>query len=90
VEGRLTIDDLRGACEAFCCGTGASVTPVGSVAVTTRGNPLAESEPPILFGDGESPGPITERLYDLLLKIQMGTDRNLNKRYGHWVHVVEP
>jgi branched-chain amino acid aminotransferase len=90
VEGRLTIDDLREACEAFCCGTGASVTPVGSVAVTTRENPHIESEPIIVFGDGGSPGPITEHLYNLLLKIQMGTDSDLNKRYGHWVHVVEP
>lgn len=90
VEGRLTIDDLRRASEAFCCGTGASITPVGSVAVTTKENPLVEAEPGVTFGIGERAGPVTERLYNLLLKIQMGTDEDLNKRYGHWVHVVDP
>ena len=90
VEGRLTIRDLQGACEAFCCGTGASITPVGSVSVTTKKNPHIETESLIVFGDGESPGPITEQLYNTLLKIQMGTDKHLNERYGHWVHVVEP
>lgn len=89
-EGKLTIDDLRGASEAFCCGTGASITPVGSVDVTTRENPLVESEKGVTFGTGERAGPITEQLYNLLLKIQMGTDADLNKRYGHWVHVVDP
>jgi len=88
VEGRLTIKDLRGATEAFCCGTGASITPVGSVSVTTKEDPLTEAEPRVVFG--ETAGPITERLYNLLLKIQMGTDEDLNMRYGHWVHVVDP
>jgi branched-subunit amino acid aminotransferase/4-amino-4-deoxychorismate lyase len=31
VERRFTISDLKEANEAFCCVTGASVTPVGSV-----------------------------------------------------------
>lgn len=90
IEGRVTIDDLRGATEAFCCGTGASITPVGSVAVTTKQDPTKEAEPPVTFGDGETAGPTTEKLYNLLLKIQVGTDDDLNKRYGHWVHVVDP
>ena len=90
LEGRLTIDDLRGATEAFCCGTGASITPVGSVSVTTKEDPLSEAAPKVVFGDGETAGPITGRLYNLLLKIQMGTDKKLSKRYGHWVHVVDP
>lgn len=90
IEGRLTVDDLRGATEAFCCGTGASITPVGSVAVATKEDPLTEAEGRVVFGDGETAGPITKELYDLLLKIQMGTDNDLNKRYGHWVHIVDP
>ena len=30
VERRLLLTDLYDACEAFCCGTGASITPVGT------------------------------------------------------------
>ena len=89
-EGSLSIDDLRSASEAFCCGTGASITPVGSVDVTNRENPLVEAEKGVTFGTGERAGPVTEQLYNLLLKIQMGTDTDLNERYGHWVHVVDP
>jgi branched-chain amino acid aminotransferase len=90
VEGRLGLDDLQGACEAFCCGTGASITPVGSVSVTSKENPDLEDRPIIVYGDGSSPGPLTQRLYDLLLNIQMGNDARLNEKYGHWIHLVEP
>lgn len=90
VEGRITVDDLRECCEAFCCGTGASVTPVGSVSVTSRESPDLEEQPSIVYGDGTTPGPMTQRLYDLLLNIQMGTDQKLSKKYGHWIHIVEP
>jgi len=84
------MDDLREACEAFCCGTGAAVTPVGRVSLTSREDPESEIAPTIVFGDGETPGPITERLYELLLGIQFGQSDELNARYGNWIHVVDP
>jgi branched-chain amino acid aminotransferase len=102
VEGRIGLTDLEGASEAFCCGTGASVTPVGSVSLLchpTNGEEAAAAacgedghreEIVALFGDGTTPGPITQRLYETLLKIQTGSDPALNERYRHWIHVVEP
>lgn len=93
VEGNLRLSDLKGACEAFCCGTGASVTPVGSVSLchsSEKARDKYSEETVALFGDGTTPGPITQRLYETLLKIQAGSDATLNERYSHWIHVVEP
>lgn len=96
VEGRITLSDLKGACEAFCCGTGASITPVGSVSIGHSHDEAGSSgdeyreETVALFGDGITPGPITQRLYEVLLKIQTGSDASFNERYKHWIHVVEP
>ena len=36
VERRLLLADLHDACEAFCCGTGASITPVGTCCLDLR------------------------------------------------------
>lgn len=89
VEGRLTLEDLKGACEAFCCGTGASITPVASVDVTNAdGSDDAASA--VTFGDGDTPGPLTQRLYKMLLELQTGADEELNTKYKHWIHVVDP
>eukprot|EP00339_Tiarina_fusa_P014178 CAMPEP_0117056618 /NCGR_PEP_ID=MMETSP0472-20121206/39288_1 /TAXON_ID=693140 ORGANISM="Tiarina fusus, Strain LIS" /NCGR_SAMPLE_ID=MMETSP0472 /ASSEMBLY_ACC=CAM_ASM_000603 /LENGTH=418 /DNA_ID=CAMNT_0004773147 /DNA_START=259 /DNA_END=1515 /DNA_ORIENTATION=- len=107
LEQRLTLEDIRnhGACEAFCCGTGASITPVGSITVTRRmaadeddasadGDSEAgdddESNRRIEFGDGSTPGPLTQRLYNMLLDLQTGVDQELNEKYQDWIHVVEP
>ena len=89
MEGRLTLDSLQGACEAFCCGTGASITPVGSVSVANEdgSEDVAAS---VVFGDGKTPGPLTERLYNLLLDLQTGKDEALNEKYADWIHIVEP
>mmetsp|Transcript_27067 Transcript_27067/g.76155 ORF Transcript_27067/g.76155 Transcript_27067/m.76155 type:complete len:166 (+) Transcript_27067:930-1427(+) len=102
IEGEVTLDDLHDiatttegtkddadvACEAFCCGTGASITPVGSVTVADQdGNQIGEV---IQFGDGEFAGPVTRKLHKLLTDIQHGNDEGLNERYSHWIHVVEP
>lgn len=84
----LSISDLRGACEAFCCGTGASVTPVGSVDVLDVNGSSEETS--IVFGDGTTPGALTQRLYNTLLAIQTGTDKALSEKYKEWIHVVEP
>jgi branched-chain amino acid aminotransferase len=99
VEGTVTLKDLEHATEAFCCGTGASITPVGSVNVTNRqrknddnldSNNATNLETEIVFGDGRLAGPITQRLYNLLLNIQTGNDEELNQKYGHWIHTVKP
>ena len=88
-QERLTLDDLRGACEAFCCGTGASITPVSSINVA-QADGSDDASPPVVFGDGETPGPLTQRLYKMLLDLQTGADKELNEKYEHWIHVVEP
>ena len=89
VEKRLTLSDLREACEAFCCGIGASITPVGSVTVSQKDG-SEDPEGMISFGDGTTPGPCTQRLYKMLLELQTGVDKELNEKYKDWIHVVEP
>jgi branched-subunit amino acid aminotransferase/4-amino-4-deoxychorismate lyase len=90
VEGRLTLSDLREASEAFCCGTGAAITPVGSVSVANPDGSDATDFAPTVWGDAKSPGPLTQRLYKLLLGLQTGAEEDLNQVYAHWIHVVEP
>jgi len=119
---RFLLKDIAMADEAFCVGTGASVTPIGSISVSNinddddddDGNKNrngdddgerstikeAQSDerriesPPttktIVFGDGTTPGPMTQRLYETLLAIQTGTDEELNERYKDWIYVVDP
>lgn len=88
-EGRLTLDDLKGASEAFCCGTGASITPVGSVDVANADG-SDDLDAAVKFGDGDTPGFLTQRLYKMLLDLQTGADEALNEKYRSWIHVVEP
>lgn len=87
-ERKLTLEELRRAKEAFCCGTGACITPVGSVNVADKTG--AESSDEIVFGNGETPGPITEKLYHILTGIQTGSNKELAEKYKRWVHIVEP
>jgi branched-chain amino acid aminotransferase len=89
LERPIHLANLQEACEAFCCGTGASITPVGSVSVG-RVDGTEDKEAGVVFGDGTTPGPITRQLYNTLLTIQTGTDEKLNQRYADWIHVVEP
>ena len=91
-ERRITTDDLEYACEAFCCGTGASITPVGRVNYLPSENGSSSGRPAkdFLFGDGENAGAISRKLYKLLLDIQMGNDEELAGKYADWIHVVEP
>lgn len=71
-EGSVSIDTVCQAKEAFCSGTGASVTPVASV--TYKGNKY-------LFNNGEV-GKVTRDLYDTLVGIQ--TER-VPDNYG-WLY----
>jgi branched-subunit amino acid aminotransferase/4-amino-4-deoxychorismate lyase len=64
VEGRLTLSNIKEGCEEFCCGTGASITPVGSVSVANADG-SEDVEAGVVFGDGQTPGPLTERLYKI-------------------------
>lgn len=96
VEKQLHLSDLSDATEAFCCGTGASITPVGSINVANLDDggesqqQLQEENLSIQFGDGTTPGPLTQRLYKMLLDLQTGADETLNEKYSDWIHVVEP
>jgi len=86
VEGRLTLSDLQGASEAFCCGTGACITPVGCLSVVG-----GDDETKIIsFGDGTHAGDLTRKLYTMLTDIQTGCDPTLCEKYKHWIHVVAP
>lgn len=88
-EGKVTLKDLRKASEAFCCGTGACITPVGSITVANNASPDKTDEK-IEFGDGSSPGPITRKLYHILTGIQNGSNEELSSKYQQWIHTVEP
>ena len=96
IEQRLTLENIRNGCsEAFCCGTGASITPVGSVTIledeeADNDGRQQQAQSIIKFGDGTTPGPLTQRLYKILLDLQTGVDEDLNEKYKDWIHVVEP
>jgi len=99
-ERNLDISELKDADETFCCGTGASITPVGVVNYLSGESsdvddlnihdPLHNFE--VTFGDGISPGKVTEELYRLLLGIQNGDLDNAEviQKYSDWIHVVDP
>lgn len=86
IEKRLTLGELRQADEAFCCGTGAVITPVGCVSVLDRDGNEREM---MQFGDEET-GPMTRKLFDMLTGIQTGSNADLAKKYEQWIHVVQP
>lgn len=62
--------------EAGCCGTAAVITPIGSI---THGDQK------VVYGDGETPEPVCQELYDRLTRIQLGEDPD---PYG-WIRVIE-
>ena len=86
VQGRITLDDLKSVDEAFCCGTGAVITPVGCVSVYDDGR----EQDIITFGDGTT-GTFTRQLFEMLTSIQSGTaSPELAAKYKDWIHIVEP
>ncbi|DAC60393.1 MAG TPA: branched chain amino acid aminotransferase, partial [Candidatus Poseidoniales archaeon] len=72
VETRVSAEFALTADEAFCCGTAAVISPIGSV--THNGEKT-------VYGDG-SPGAITVELYDALTGIQNETEEDV---FG-WLH----
>lgn len=98
-ERNIHISELKGADEAFCCGTGASVTPVGVVnyfsgqfSGESDENDATIDDFEITFGDGITPGKVTETLYRTLLGLQNGDleDRDILAKYSDWIHEVKP
>lgn len=61
-ETNVSVEDALSADEAFCTGTAAVVSPIGTLA-------LGDSE--VVFQNGEV-GPVTRKVYELLTKIQVG------------------
>ena len=75
VETKVSAEFAMSAEEAFCCGTAAVISPIGSI---TFGDKTAT------YADGSTPGDLTQRLYDALTNIQNEVDEDI---FG-WVHPV--
>ena len=75
VETKVEAEFAMSADEAFCCGTAAVISPIGSI---TLGEETAA------YADGSTPGEVTQRLYDALTSIQNETGDDI---FG-WVHPV--
>jgi branched-chain amino acid aminotransferase len=74
VETKVQATFAMEADEAFCCGTAAVISPIGSI---TKGDTKAT------YGDG-TPGPITQKLYSQLVGIQNEEQDDI---FG-WLHEV--
>ena len=72
VEGKVSAAFAMAADEAFCCGTAAVISPIGSI--THDGDKT-------VYGDGQ-PGAVTVELYDALTGIQNETEEDV---FG-WLH----
>jgi len=88
-ERPIKLSELKDCGEAFCCGTGASITPVGQVVAKTAAADSYEKSYKLTGADGRA-GPITNKLYKMLYDIQWGTDKKLEKKYKGWILVVDP
>jgi branched-chain amino acid aminotransferase len=75
VETKVLAEFAMSAEEAFCCGTAAVISPIGSI---TLGDETAT------YADGATPGELTVKLYDSLTNIQNEVDEDI---FG-WVHPV--
>ncbi|MCH1528786.1 MAG: aminotransferase class IV, partial [Candidatus Poseidoniaceae archaeon] len=74
VETKVEATFAMTADEAFCCGTAAVISPIGTI---TKGDDKAT------FGDGK-PGRITQQLYSQLVGIQNEDEEDI---FG-WLHEV--
>ena len=72
VEGKVAADFAMEADEAFCCGTAAVISPIGSITHDSKKK---------VYGDG-TPGDITVQLYDALKGIQNESEEDV---FG-WLH----
>ncbi|HPF37131.1 MAG TPA: branched-chain amino acid aminotransferase [Phycisphaerae bacterium] len=60
---QIAVDEIFDFAEAGCCGTAAVITPVGSITWRDR---------KATYGDGETPGELSTKLYKQLRAIQLG------------------
>jgi len=73
VEGKVGIEDIvLKSQEVFCTGTGASLTPIGSITYQDK---------KVVFNDGKV-GPITQQMYQDLTDIQY---ERIPDKYN-WLH----
>ena len=75
VETKVDAHFAMEADEAFCCGTAAVISPIGSI---TFGDKVST------YGDGNTPGKVTLELYDALTNIQNEKDED----FLGWLHPV--
>jgi len=94
-ERPLSLQEVREyGTEAFCCGTGASIAPVGCIVTVDNEDETTTSM--ILFNRAKNrkqckAGPMTTKLYHMLRDIQMGTaSSELQERYSSWIQIIEP
>mmetsp|Transcript_24881 Transcript_24881/g.49768 ORF Transcript_24881/g.49768 Transcript_24881/m.49768 type:complete len:519 (+) Transcript_24881:101-1657(+) len=85
VEGDLPVGTVLEASEAFCCGTGATITPVGAVNYRP-GLDASETETvrSVKYYGGSSVGPVTRLLASKMFGIHAGTEPDVHG----WVSVV--
>lgn len=63
-ERDVYVDKLEEFTEAGACGTAAVIAPIGSI--THNGRKVS------FYDNGNSVGPVTKKLYDILTQIQIG------------------
>jgi len=78
---------LKDCVEAFCCGTGASLTPVGEVVEVINDN--TEVRYNCWRGERKA-GAFTKGIYDILQGIMWGDDKEMEEKYKEWIAVVKP
>ena len=79
VEKRpVPVEELSEFEEAGACGTAAVITPIKKVVDDEMGITYT-------FGDGQSPGKISTKLYETLLGIQYG---DLEDKFG-WITILD-
>lgn len=75
-ETEISVDDLSNMKEAFLCGTGAAITPIGGI-MAKKGY--------IEFGDGKTAGMVTKKLFEIYKGIQRGTIEAPNG----WIYKID-
>ena len=63
-ERQFAVDEVDNAQEVGACGTAAVITPIGSLSINGNVHKF--------HNDGQTPGPITEKLYKHLTSLQVG------------------
>ena len=75
IETKVEAEFAMDADEAFCCGTAAVISPIGSITLGDK---------TVTYADGSTPGKVTHKLYNALTNIQNEVSEDL---FG-WLHPV--